>query len=220
MTLKLHQHPLSSYCQKAIIGLYENGAPFEALHLNLGEETERSEFLSLWPIGKMPLLQDEARGEVVPETSVIVEYLDLHYPGAARLIPADPDLAWRVRLMDRIFDNYVQTPMQAIVADRIRPDGKTDPVAVAGFRAQLRTAYDVLEKQLAGKAWAVGGDFTLADCAAAPALFYAGALEPFTETHPNLAAYYDRLKQRPSVARTFEEAKPFHAMFPGDELAA
>lgn len=220
MSLKLHQHPLSSYCQKAIIALYENGAPFEAAHLDLGAETARSGFLALWPIGRMPVLQDEARGEVVPETSIIIEYLDLHYPGAAPLIPADRHQALQARLMDRIFDHYVQTPMQAIVADRIRPDGKSDPAAVEGFRAQLRTTYDVLEKMLAGRAWAAGEDFSLADCAAAPALFYAGALEPFAVSHPTLAAYYERLKARPSVARAFAEAKPFHAMFPGDELAA
>lgn len=220
MTLKLHQHPLSSYCQKAIIGLYETGAAFEAAQLNLGEETERSDFLALWPVGKMPVLEDATRGETVPEATIIIEYLDAHYPGAARLVPADADAAWRTRLMDRIFDNYVQTPMQAIVADRIRPDGKTDPAAVEGFRAQLRTVYGVLENQLAGRTWAAGETFTLADCAAAPALFYAGALEPFAQSHPALAAYYERLKQRTSVARTFAEARPFHAMFPGDELTA
>ena len=220
MTLKLHLHPLSSFCQKAIIAFYENDTPFEAALLNLGEETERSDFLTLWPIGKMPVLEDTARGEIVPETSIIIEYLDLHYPSPARLISADPDVAWRTRLLDRIFDNYVEVPMQAIVADRIRPDGRTEPEAVAGFRAQLRVAYGVLESELAGRTWAAGEAFSLADCAAAPALFYAGALEPFAKTHPNLAAYYERLRQRPSVARTFAEAKPFHAMFPGDELAA
>ena len=218
MTLKLHLHPFASFCQKAIIAFYENGAPFEACFVDLGEETSRSAFYALWPIGKMPVLQDEARGETIPETSVIIEYLDLHYPGAVRLIPADPDLAWRTRLMDRVFDNYVQHPMQAIVADRIRPDGGSDEASVATARAQLRTAYGVLEEELAGRTWAMGEDFTLADCAAAPALFYAGALEPFAGTHATLQAYYRRLSARPSVARVIEEARPYRPLFPGPEL--
>jgi glutathione S-transferase len=218
MALKLHLHPFASFCQKAIIAFYENGTPFEACFVDLGEETSRSAFQALWPIGKMPVLQDETRGETIPETSVIIEYLDLHYPGAVRLIPTDPDLAWRTRLMDRIFDNYVQHPMQAIVADRIRPDGGSDEASVATARAQLRTAYGVLEKELAGRTWAVGEDFSLADCAAAPALFYAGALEPFAATHPALQAYYQRLSVRPSVARVIEEARPYRQLFPGPEL--
>jgi glutathione S-transferase len=218
MALKLHLHPFASFCQKAIIAFYENGTPFEACFVDLGEEASRSAFKALWPIGKMPVLRDEARGETIPETSVIIEYLDLHYRGAVRLIPSDPDLAWRTRLMDRVFDNYVQLPMQAIVADRIRPDGGSDEASVTAARAQLRVAYGVLEKELAGRTWAMGDAFTLADCAAAPALFYAGALEPFAQAYPTLQAYYQRLSARPSVARVFEEARPYRQLFPGPEL--
>lgn len=218
MALKLHLHPFASYCQKVIIAFYENGTPFEACFVDLGEEVSRSAFLALWPIGKMPVLQDEARGETIPETSIIIEYLELHYPGAARLIPADPDMAWRTRLRDRMFDLYVQGPMQAIVADRIRPDGGSDPASVAAARAQLRTVYGVLEKDLAGKTWAMGEAFTLADCAAAPALFYSDRLEPFGDDHPVLAGYFERLMARPSVARTVEEARPYRHLFPGPEL--
>ena len=218
MTLKLHLHPFASFCQKAIIAFYENGAPFEACVVDLGEEASRSAFLALWPMGKMPVLQDDARGETIPETSVIIEYLELHYPGEARLIPADPDLAWRTRLMDRIFDLYVQAPMQAIVADRLRPDGEKDATGVAAARAQLRTVYGVLEKELAGKTWAMGEDFTLADCAAAPGLFYAARLEPFGEGLAILTSYFDRLMRRPSVARAVDEARPYRTLFPGPEL--
>ncbi|KRB52531.1 glutathione S-transferase family protein [Phenylobacterium sp. Root700] len=218
MTLKLHLHPFASYCQKVIIAFYENGTPFEACFVDLGEEVSRSAFLALWPIGKMPVLQDEARGETIPETSIIIEYLELHYPGAARLIPTDPDMAWRTRLRDRMFDLYVQGPMQAIVADRIRPDGGSDPASVVAARAQLRTVYGVLEKDLAGKTWAMGEAFTLADCAAAPALFYSDRLEPFGDDHPILAGYFKRLMARPSVARTVEEARPYRHLFPGPEL--
>ena len=212
MTLKLHLHPFASYCQKVIVAFYENGAPFETCLVDLGEETSRSEFLALWPIGKMPVLKDDARGETIPETSIIIEYLELHYPGERRLIPADPELT------DRIFDLHVQTPMQAIVADRLRPDGEKDPTGVAAARAQLRTVYGVLEKQLAGASWAMGEDFTLADCAAAPALFYAARLEPFGDGRPILTSYFDRLMLRPSVARAVDEAKPYRALFPGPEL--
>ena len=214
MALKLHQHPLSSFCQKVIIALYETGTPFEAVHLDLGDEGESSKFLALWPIGKMPVLEDG--GHVVPETSIIIEHLDLTHPGKARMIPADPDLALRTRLLDRIFDLHVQQPMQAIVADRLRPDERKDAVAVQEARGQLHKAYGVLERELAGP-WAVGEAFTMADCAAAPALFYAGALEPFAD-YPRLSAYYDRLRVHPSVARTFSEARPFHGFFPGAEL--
>lgn len=126
MTLKLHLHPFASYCQKVIVAFYENGTPFEACFVDLGEEISRAAFLALWPMGKMPVLQDDARGETIPETSIVIEYLELHYPGATRLIPVDPDLAWRTRLMDRMFDLYVQSPMQAIVADRIRPHGERE----------------------------------------------------------------------------------------------
>lgn len=218
VTLKLHLHPFASYCQKAIIAFYENGAPFEACFVDLGEEASRAAFLALWPMGKMPVLEDDARGEVIPEASIVIEYLELHYPGATRLIPADPDLAWRTRLMDRMFDLYVQSPMQAIVGDRLRPDSEKDPAGVAAARAQLRTVYGVLEKDLAGKTWAMGEAFSLADCAAAPALFYAGRLEPFGGDHPVLTRYCERLMQRPSVARTVDEARPYRALFPGPEL--
>ncbi len=218
MTLKLHLHPLASYCQKAVIAFYENGTPFEACFVDLGEEASRSAFLALWPMGKMPVLQDDARGVTIPETSIIIEYLELHYPGGAGLIPADPDAALQTRLKDRIFDLYVQGPMQAIVADRLRPDADRDTTGVAAARAQLHMVYDLLDKDLAGKTWAIGEDFTLADCAAAPALFYATRLEPLGAERPILTGYFNRLMQRPSVARVIDEARPYRMLFPGPEL--
>jgi glutathione S-transferase len=207
-------HPLASYCWKVLIALYENDTPFEARLVDLGDPVAAAAFKALWPTAKMPLLQDTARGRVVPETSIIVEYLQTAYPGPVRFIPDDPEAALRTRLMDRLFDLYVMTPMQAIVGDRIRPTDAKDPYGVAQARAQLAMAYDLLEIELAGRTWAAGEAFGLADCAAAPALFYANKVAPLTDAHPTVSAYLDRLLARPSFARVLQEAEPYFAMFP------
>ena len=214
MSLTLHMHPLASYCWKVLIALYENDTPFEARLVDLGDPAAAAAFKALWPTAKMPLLQDTARDRVVPETSIIVEYLQTAYPGPVRFIPDDPDAALRTRLMDRLFDSYVMTPMQAIVGDRIRPEGAKDPYGVANARSQLAMAYDLLETELAGRTWAAGEAFGLADCAAAPALFYADKVAPLTDAHPKVSAYLDRLLARPSFARVLREAEPYFAMFP------
>ncbi|MDP3748251.1 MAG: glutathione S-transferase family protein [Phenylobacterium sp.] len=219
MTLRLHQHPFASYCQKAIMAFYENETPFEAVPVDLGDEAGRAAFYALWPMGKMPVLEDTARGVVLPEASIVIEHLDTFYPGKVRLLPEDPALRLRARLLDRLFDNYVQDPLQRIVGDRLRPEGAKDPAGVVLWRGMLRTAYGVLDDQIGEGPWALGGVFSFADCAAAPALFYADALEPIAQTHPRLAAYYKRLRARPSFARVVEEARPFRGFFPGPELA-
>jgi glutathione S-transferase len=212
MSLTLHYHPLASFCWKVLVGLYENATPFDGVIVDLGDEASRAAFYRLAPFGKFPVLEDRTRGAVVPETSVILDYLDLHYPGPVRFTPADPDQAWRVRLWDRLFDNYVQHPMQAIVADRIRSDGSTDPYTVAQARGQLAKSYAWMEGEV-GDGW-VCGDFGLADCAAAPALFYADKVLPLGGEHPKLSAYLGRLKARPSFARVLAEAEPYFHMFP------
>ena len=214
MSLALHFHPLASYCWKALIALYENDVPFTPNLVDLGNPAERAALVKLWGIGKFPVLQDDARGEIVPESSIIIEYLDRHHGGRTRLIPADPDKALQVRLRDRFFDLYVHLPMQKIVVDRMRPDGKRDPHGVEEARAQLKTSYAMVEQQMAGGGWAIGADFTLADCAAAPSLFYANMAEPFGDSHRNVAAYLERLKARPSVARVLKEAEPYFHMVP------
>lgn len=214
MSLTLHFHPLASYCWKALIALYENDVPFAPNLVDLGNPAERAALVRLWGIGKFPVLQDDARGEIVPESSIIIEYLDRHHGGRTRLIPADPDKALQVRLRDRFFDLYVHLPMQKIVVDRMRPDGKRDPHGVEEARAQLKTSYAMVEQQMAGGGWAIGADFTLADCAAAPSLFYANMAEPFGDSHRNVAAYLERLKARPSVARVLKEAEPYFHMVP------
>ena len=214
MSLKLYYHPLSSYCWKALIALYENGTPFEPRIVDLGDEASRAAFLALWPMGKMPVLRDEAGGATIPESSIIIEYLEARYPGPSNLVPADPDLARRTRLADRFYDLYVHDPMQRIVGDRLRPDGSKDPFGVEQARARLRSAYDMIETDMADKTWAVGETFSMADCAAAPALHYANIVEPFAPTHAHVAGYLERLTARPSFARALKEAEPYKAMFP------
>ena len=214
MSLTLHYHPLSSFCWKALIALYENDVPFTPNSVNLGEPTERAALLQLWPIGKFPVLRDDARGETVPESSIIIEYLDTHYPGRTRFIPADPGPALQTRLRDRFYDLYVHLPMQKVMGDRLRPVDKRDPHGVEEARVQLKTSYRMIEGQMAGNTWAIGEAFGLADCAALPALFYANMAEPFGGTHRNLTAYFERLKARPSVARVMKEAEPYFSMVP------
>jgi len=215
MTLKLYFHPLSSYCHKVLIALYENGTPFEKEIVDFGNEASAAAFRKLWPVGKMPVLRDAARDQTVPESSIIIEYLGRHYPGGAALIPADAELALKTRLADRFYDLYVHDPMQRIVGDRLRPAGKGDPVGVEAETARLRKAYDIIDHDMATRTWAVGDAFTLADCAAAAPLFYAAKLVPFGDSHKNLATYVERLNQRPSYARVLEEAKPYLHLFPG-----
>ena len=214
MSLTLHFHPLASYCWKALIALYENDIPFAPNLVDLGNPAERDALLKLWPIGKFPVLRDDARNETVPESSIIVEYLDSHYRGPTRFIPDDAGRALQTRLRDRFYDLYVHLPMQKIMADRLRPADKKDPYGVEEARAQLRTSYAMIEQQMAKGAWAMGEDFSLADCAAAPSLFYGSMVVPFEETQKNLAAYFERLKARPSFARVRIEAEPYFQMVP------
>jgi glutathione S-transferase len=214
MSLTLYFHPLSSFCQKVLIALYENETPFTPRIVNLVDAADAAEFKKLWPIGRFPLLRDEAKQRTIPESSIIIEYLAQHYPGKNRLVPADADIASQMRLRDRFYDLYVNVPMQKLVSDRMRPPGKSDPFGVEQAKALLQTAYGVIETEIAGKHWAMGDAFTMADCAAAPSLFYANLLVPFTETHKNAASYFGRLMERPSYARTVREAQPYMSLLP------
>jgi glutathione S-transferase len=214
MSLTLHFHPLASYCWKALIALYENEIRFTPNLVDLGNPAERAALVKLWGIGKFPVLQDEGRNEIVPESSIIVEYLDRHFSGRTRLVPDDPARALQTRLRDRFYDLYVHLPMQKIMVDRLRPEGKRDAYGVEEARALLRTSYAMIEQQMAGGGWAMGAEFTLADCAAAPSLFYGNMAEPFGDGHNNVASYLERLKARPSVARVLKEAEPYFQMVP------
>lgn len=212
MSLILHSHPLSSYCMKVLIALYEAGTPFTAAMVNLGDAEAKAAYAAMWPTCKIPLLQDGTR--IVPETSVQIEYLDEHHPSARPLLPQDPAKRLDARLWDRVSDLYVMNQMMRLVDDRMRPAAERDPRAVREAQGLLTTAYGMIDRNMADKAWAVGDAFSIADCAAAPALFYAGIVFPFPETHTNLAAYFERLLARPSVARVLKEARPFFQYFP------
>jgi glutathione S-transferase len=213
-SLRLYFHPLSSFCQKVLTAFYENDTPFTPRIINLMDESDAAELKKLWPIGKFPLLRDEAKQRTIPESSIIIEYLAQHYPGRTQLVPDDVDLASQMRLRDRFYDLYVNVPMQKIVTDRMRPPGKNDPLGVEQAKALLQAAYGVIETEIAGKRWAVGDAFTMADCAAAPALFYANRVLPFAETHKNAASYFGRLMERPSFARAVKEAQPYMSLLP------
>lgn len=214
MSLTLHFHPFSSYCQKALIALYTNDTPFERVLVDFGDEASLARFTALWPMAKMPVLQDAARGLTIPEATIIIEYLDHRHPGATRFVPEDPDLAWRTRLQDRFYDLHVQDPMQKIVSDRLRPPDHRDPFGVDGARKRLRSACALVDRDMATRQWAVGDRFSLADCAAAPALFYADKVDPLGERFPHAARYLERLTRLPAFARALEEARPYASLFP------
>jgi glutathione S-transferase len=210
MSLQLFGHPFSSYTQKVLIALYADGTEFEFRMLD-GEHPENfAELKRHWPFGKFPVLVDD--GEPLIETTPIIDYLYAHYPGPNAWIPAGK-LEQRVRFLDRFFDLYVMTPMQKIVTDKLRPEESRDLYGVEAARKELITAYNWIEGQL-GDPWAVGDQFTLADCAAAPALFYADWVEPIGDTRPQLKAYRAALLAHPAVSRCVEEARPYRPFFP------
>ncbi|TYT24853.1 glutathione S-transferase family protein [Luteimonas viscosa] len=206
----LYAHPFSSYCQKVLVALYEHGTPFE--YRRIDEDEHMRELAARWPMRRFPILVDG--GRTVIEASTIVEYLELHHPGATPLIPQDPKAALEVRMMDRVFDNYVSTPQQKCVFDVLRPEDARDAHGVAEAKAMLDTAYEWLDQRLADRTWAAGEQFSLADCAAAPFLFYAYWTHAIPERHAHLRAYRRRLMDRPSFARVVEEARPYRSFFP------
>src|SRR3546814_2194428 len=210
--LLLYAHPFSSYCQKVLVALYENGTPFEWRLLSQEHPRGLEYFAALWPIGRFPVLVDA--GRTIVEASIIIEYLGLHHPGPVPLLPADPRAALEVRGMDRYFDNYISTPQQKVVFDSLRPEADRDARGVADARAMLDTAYAWLDRHMAGREWAAGDDFSLADCGAAPFLFYADWTHRIDPAFGNVVAYRKRLLARPSFTRAVDEARPYRSLFP------
>lgn len=210
MTLELFAHPFSSYCQKALIALYENDIPFT--YRMMEDPGVGEELAALWPIGKFPLLRDGDR--IIAETTIIIEHLHVRHPGPVRLIPDDPDRAVEARMLDRFFDNYVMTPQGTFVRDALRPPESRDPYGVEEARRMLDTSYAWLDRRMEGRTWAVGDSFTLADCAAAPSLFYADWTHRIPAQYEHLTAYRARLLARPSYARAVDEARRFRHYFP------
>lgn len=209
--LTLFYHPLSSFCWKPLVALYDTQREFTPHPIDLTKPEDAALLESLWPMRQFPVLQDGATR--IAESSIMIEHLDLNHPAQSRMLPADPQAALPIRLWDRFFDMNIQLVMQKIVDDALRPPERRDPVIVDQARDKLDRAYRVAERHLSGQGdWAAGA-FSLADCAALPALFYAGAIHPFDD-HPAMQAYFDRLVQRPSCARVLDEAKPWFRYFP------
>jgi len=207
VALILYQHPLSLYVQKAKVAFYEKQVPYEARMLD-GSEPVAGEFAALWPVGRFPALTDGDR--LVFEATSIIDYLDARFPDTPRMIPADPMLAVEVRMWDRFFDNYVSYPQQRIVFGALGRDAADE----ARWHAAFDTAYAVLDRRMAGREWVAGEGFSLADCAAAPALLYADWTYAIPKRLANLWAYRDRLLARPSYARALDEARPYRHLFP------
>lgn len=210
MSLTLYAHPFSSYSQKVLVALWENDTPFAYRHLeHPGAADERA---GLWPFGRFPVLVDD--GVTVAESSIIIEHLALHHPGTVPLLPADPKAALEARFLDRFFDLYVMSEMQKPVFAALRGDGADKDEAMAEARKGLETAYAWLEQRLQGRTWAAGEAFGLADCAAAPSLFYADWVHPIASAHPRLRDYRARLLAQPSFARAVDEGRPYRHYFP------
>jgi len=208
----LYAHPFASYCQKVLVALYENDTPFSYRKLVPEDPSAMSEFGKLCHLKKFPVLVDD--GRVFFESSIIIEYLGIRYPGRNRLIPADAPHALEVRMMDRVFDNYVMTPMQRIVADFIRAKGDRDPLGVEEAHSALDSAYEWLNGLMEKRVWAAGAEFSMADCAASASLFYSDWVHEIGEKYGHLRAYRKRLLERSSIARTVEEARPYRKFFP------
>jgi glutathione S-transferase len=212
MPLEIFAHPFSSYCQKVLIVLYENDTPFQLRMLGPDEPGNFEEFSKVWPIKRMPLLLDD--GRPVVESTIIIEYLQQHHPGPVRLIPENADEALESRFMDRFFDNYVMTPIMKCVADSMRPAGERDARGVQEAHALLDSAYAWLDSRMQDRRWAVGDAFTLADCGAAPFLFYADWTHRIPASLAHVHAYRRRLLARPSVVRAVDDARPYRSLFP------
>lgn len=212
MSLELLAHPFSSYSQKVLIALYENGTPFALRMLDEHHPDNGAALVAHWSIGKFPVLLDD--GAAIVESSIIIEYLARRYPGGAVLLPEEATLLAEVRLLDRVFDTYVMSPMQAFVNDALRPPDSRHPPSVEDAGCLLDKAYQWLDARIAGRQWAAGDTFTLADCAAAPSLFYADWVHPIAARHLALRDYRARVLARPSVRRAVDEARPYRALFP------
>jgi glutathione S-transferase len=212
MSLALYGHPFSSYTQKVLVALYENGTPFELRSIGPDTPQHVAEWLRRWPLRKFPLLVDGERD--IAESSIIIEYLQLRHPGPVRLLHADPMAALEVRFLDRFFDLHVMNAVQHAVEAAMTGDRLKRQEGLSLATSKLDLAYAWLEEKLAGRTWASGSEFTLADCAAAPSLFYADWTHAIQEKFPLLRAYRARLLARPSFARALDEARPFRPLFP------
>lgn len=215
MSLTLYMHPLSSYCHKALIALYENSTSFEPKVIDLGNPAIREEYRKIWPFAKFPVLQDSTQARTIPESTPIIEYLSLHHSGPVKLVPENPEGAWQVRATDRFYDLHLHDPLQKVVLDRLRPADGADPIGVDHAKEHIRIALRIANTELASRRWAAGDEFSMADCAAGPPLFFINIMLPLANEYPHVSAYLDRLTKRRSYARALTEAQPYLAYFPG-----
>jgi glutathione S-transferase len=209
--LTLYGHPISSFTWKVLTALYENATPFESVTV---DENTYADFIAKWPMGKFPILLDSDRKKMITETSVVIEYLDIYYPGPTRFIPKDIDTALEVRRWDRVFD-HLNTTMSKVVLDNIRAEGQHDPVGVEEAKRVIHGIYGVVETQLGEREFIAGDSFTMADCSAEPALWYGARNVPLEGKYPRIAAYRERLIARPSFARALKECEPLFHLYPG-----
>lgn len=215
MTLVLHAHPPSLLCQKVLMAFYESDVRFALNLVDPSASAARESFASVWPMVELPVLEDRSRREIVAEATAIIEYVDLFYPEETRLLPFNPVVAWKVRLRDRFFDHHVRVPLQRIVTDRQSILGRSDPHGAPNARAHLRASLDILERDMAGRTWALSEGFSMADCSAAPALWHTNTVIRLEQRHPNVAAYLHRLQKRSSFERVLKEAIPFQEVLAG-----
>ncbi|MBB4189362.1 glutathione S-transferase family protein [Sinorhizobium terangae] len=212
MTIALYGHPFASFVWKPLIALYERNVTFEFRMVDPANPENQARMGELSPTGQFPALVD--RDREVTQSNAVIEYLDLFHGSGTPMVPEDPREALEARMMTDVFDDYIHAPMQRIVGNALRSEGERDPRGVIDARALLDRCYAWLEPRLQAKEWAACGRFTIADCAAAPALFYADWVHPIPEHHAALAAYRARLLARPSVARVVDEARPYRSFFP------
>ncbi|HEY3784724.1 MAG TPA: glutathione S-transferase family protein [Steroidobacteraceae bacterium] len=215
MALTLYMHPLASFCHKVLLALYENATPFESHQVDLSDATARQAFRAIWPFAKFPLLRDSARSQTVPESTIIIEYLERYYPGPLKLLPTATELALQVRATDRFYDLHVHEPMQKIVGDKLRPADGRDRIGVDQAWEQLQIALQVADTEMGARPWAAGDQFSMADCAAGPPLFFVDLMMPLARPFPHVSAYLGRLTKRPSYVRVLAEAQPYLELFPG-----
>ena len=212
MTLELYGHPFASFVWKPLIALYERDVAFAFRMVDADHPDNQARIAALSPTGQFPVLVDGDR--VITQSNVVIEYLDLFRGSGTHMVPENPVEALEARLMADVFDDYVQAPMQRIVANALRSEAERDPRGVADAHSGLDRCYSWLETRLQGRQWAACCRFTIADCAAAPALFYADWVHPIDKRYAALLAYRARLLSRPSVARVVNEARPYRSYFP------
>ena len=202
---ELYYHPLSTYCQKVLVAIHEKGARYKPHIVDLMNPESRDEYRELYPMGKVPLIVLN-HGPLIPESSIIIEYLD--GLGGPRMISTDPDVARKTRFKDRFIDLYLSDSVGTLFFENRKPAEAQDAQKIETSRYRIKAAYDFLEYEISDQTWANGEDFSMSDCAAAAALLYAPDVAPYDD-YPSISSYAERLSARDSVRQAREEAAPY-----------